>query len=520
MSATVFKRQGHYYTRLYHSGQEIWISLRTKDHHLAKLRRSILDGHLASATLETLERSGEARFMTREDMRKIVRRFVVETVEEGEKDRASRRRITESEREAIGLGLSDAFDTTSEQLRTNNLTPIAPTVDTLLTTHGLTLEKDSVEYRMFSRLVLQGRMEALKVEGARWDGKEEDVGGIENTSTRIEVTSSEPAARPDSQPLSDVITAYFKEHKREPRTDTQIKSGFERFLAVVGEGDKAAGGKKPIEDITKAHCRAYKEKLTGHGLSVGTVNKYLHNLSHLLAWAKGQGYVSDSWLNPADGLRIKKHRGDKRLKRSPFTDADLTTIFSSRQFLKQCSKRPERFWLPVCLLWTGARREEIAQLYLDDIRKQDGVWIFDIRANEERQQGLKNEASTRLVPVHSRLIKLGLLEYVEQTRATGALRVFPRLEHGDNGFGDVVGKYFGRLLRQLGIIDPGKVLHSLRHTVITRLHSRGVPQNIAEALVGHAANTVHGSVYVHRDGLPLSLLQKGIEALDFKAMTG
>jgi integrase len=225
-------------------------------------------------------------------------------------------------------------------------------------------------------------------------------------------------------------------------------------------------------------------------------------------------------LNPADGLRIKKHRGDKRLKRSPFTDADLTTIFSSRQFLKQCSKRPERFWLPVCLLWTGARREEIAQLYLDDIRKQDGVWIFDIRANEERQQGLKNEASTRLVPVHSRLIKLGLLEYVEQTRATGALRVFPRLEHGDNGFGDVVGKYFGRLLRQLGIIDPGKVLHSLRHTVITRLHSRGVPQNIAEALVGHAANTVHGSVYVHRDGLPLSLLQKGIEALDFKAMTG
>jgi hypothetical protein len=43
-----------------------------------------------------------------------------------------------------------------------------------------------------------------------------------------------------------------------------------------------------------------------------------------------------------------------------------------------------------------------------------------------------------------------------------------------------------------------------------------VPQNIAEALVGHAANTVHGSVYLHRDALPLKLLQKGIEALDFQ----
>jgi hypothetical protein len=49
--------------------------------------------------------------LTREDMRKIVRRFVQEELERGEEDRASRTRITENEREAIGLGLSDAFDT-------------------------------------------------------------------------------------------------------------------------------------------------------------------------------------------------------------------------------------------------------------------------------------------------------------------------------------------------------------------------------------------------------------------------
>jgi hypothetical protein len=28
---------------------------------------------------------------------------------------------------------------------------------------------------------------------------------------------------------------------------------------------------------------------------------------------------------------------------------------------------------------------------------------------------------------------------------------------------------------------------------------RGVPQSIAEELVGHAANTVHGSVYLHKE---------------------
>ena len=98
-------------------------------------------------------------------------------------------------------------------------------------------------------------------------------------------------------------------------------------------------------------------------------------------------------MNPVDGLRIKKHRGDKRLKRSPFTDDELLAIFDSPHFTKEKAKQPARYWLPLCLLWTGARREEIAQLYLDDIRQEESVWVFDIKEDEERGQGLKNEAS-------------------------------------------------------------------------------------------------------------------------------
>jgi integrase len=308
--------------------------------------------------------------------------------------------------------------------------------------------------------------------------------------------------------LSTVIAAYFKEDKREPRTDSQIKAGFDKFM-------KAVGGDCSIGEVTKEKCRTYKEGMAGQGLSVSSINKYLHGLSHLLAWGKGQGFVPDVWMNPVDGLPLKKHRGDKRLKRSPFSDEELTRIFDSPHFTKERAKQPARYWLPLCLLWTGARREEIAQLYLDDIRQEDGVWVLDIKTDEDRGQGLKNEASQRKVPVHSRLIELGLLEYVNQTRATGALRLFPQLTHGGNGYGDAVGKVFARHLKQVGIVDPGKVLHSLRHTAITRLHSRGVSQNIAEALVGHAANTVHGSVYLHRNALPMSLLKEGIEALDF-----
>ena len=438
---------------------------------------------------------------------------VRETIEQVEDEIADSARIKDSEREGAYLGLSNAFDNASDQLLTNDLKPIEPTVDTLLTTHGLTLAKDSTDYRVFSRLVLKGRMRALQEEAKRWDGDEDDesvetVYRAPDSTTTAKDQQEQASSKETSTALSEVIEAYFKEHKREPRTDSQIRRGYERFTEVIG-------GDCPIAYITKAQCRTYKERMAAEGLSPSSMNKYLHGLSHLLAWAKGQGYVPDAWMNPVEGLRIKKQRGDKRQKRSPFTDEELALIFNSPDFLKERTVNPARFWLPLCLLWTGGRREEIAQLYLDDVRKQDGVWVFDIKADEARGQGLKNEASVRLVPVHSRLVTLGLLDYVNQTRVTGALRLFPGLKHGGNGYGDSVGKAFARHLKKVGIVDPSKVMHSLRHTGITRLHSRGVPQNIAEALVGHAANTVHGSVYLHRDVLPMKLLKDGIEKLDF-----
>jgi integrase len=94
--------------------------------------------------------------------------------------------------------------------------------------------------------------------------------------------------------------------------------------------------------------------------------------------------------------------------------------------------------------------------------------------------------------------------------------LFPQLDKGSNGYGDAVGKWFGRLLRHfLHITDPGLVLHSTRHTVITRLHAAGVPTNLVEILVGHASNTVHGTVYVHRENIPLKLLAEALERLRY-----
>jgi integrase len=143
------------------------------------------------------------------------------------------------------------------------------------------------------------------------------------------------------------------------------------------------------------------------------------------------------------------------------------------------------------LLFECCRREAAAQLYLKDLGVIDGVPYIQI-TDEEPDQSLKNEGSKRRVPIHSSLLQLGFMEYVESIKRAGHTRLFPQLRRkGNNGYGDPVGKWFGRLVSSLGLTNPRLVIHFLRHGGITKLHSAGVPVNIAETLTGHSAGNVH-----------------------------
>lgn len=68
----------------------------------------------------------------------------------------------------------------------------------------------------------------------------------------------------------------------------------------------------------------------------------------------------------------------KKKSYESFSDQDLKALFQSDKFQEQkTGKYPERYWLPLILLHTGARREEVAQLGVADVKEQDGVIYFD-----------------------------------------------------------------------------------------------------------------------------------------------
>lgn len=88
---------------------------------------------------------------------------------------------------------------------------------------------------------------------------------------------------------------------------------------------------------------------------------------------------------------------------------------------------------------------------------------------EDKQ--LKTGASKRLVPIHSRLIELGLLDHVEAMRKKGAKKLFPDFSYcPKNGWGRSLGRWFNdTFLDKIGLTEKGLVFHSLRHTVVTFL---------------------------------------------------
>jgi hypothetical protein len=131
------------------------------------------------------------------------------------------------------------------------------------------------------------------------------------------------------------------------------------------------------------------------------------------------------------------------------------------------------------------RLNEICQLYISDVIKLDDIWCFSI--NNEKDKRTKNEASERVIPIHPILIKLGLLEYVEQLQEQKVPRLWMNLTWMDiHGYSNGFGKWYQRFNRDYVSKDPLKVFHSMRHLMTDTLKQAGELETVIAELIGHS----------------------------------
>ncbi len=331
--------------------------------------------------------------------------------------------------------------------------------------------------------------------------------------------------------LKAVIEEYCEERVKggnwTEKTTQEYKAQYELLIEVINERpiesvgpDDARYFKKTIQRLPANRKKKplYRDKSVNELLhmklpdedllSVTKINQCLGRVSSLFTWAQKNAYVVS---NPFHGLKIKKKVADAE-SRLPFENGDLDKLFTTPVFQAGDFKHPYYYWLPLIALYTGARIEEICQVYLSDIYEEQGLWVIRISTFEEGQK-VKTSAGKRVIPIHGRLIELGLIEHVESLRKKKRERLFPELKKGRDGYSQNASKWFGRYKKKCGVTDKRKVFHSFRHTVIDYLKQRHVEEALIKALVGHKDDSITTGLYGNKY-TPKSL-QPIVEKLEF-----
>jgi integrase len=258
------------------------------------------------------------------------------------------------------------------------------------------------------------------------------------------------------------------------------------------------------------------QKADRKAISATTQGQYLDELKGLLNLAVRRKLISS---NPA--LHVKPLKKDTRpphLKRLPFTPAQLTGFFTS-SFYRSCAPsakepytrqdRDWRFWLPLIMLFSGARPNELAQLRAQDVKQTTGkAWYLDLATVSEDGSSVqvKNESSRRHIPLHDELIKCGLLEFVARIRHKGGegADLFPTLK--PNKYGNRAWYALKRLnevfLPSAIKVSQDQSLYSLRHNVRDALRRVSAPPDALRAITGWSEGSKQASDHYGDPGNP------------------
>lgn len=196
-----------------------------------------------------------------------------------------------------------------------------------------------------------------------------------------------------------------------------------------------------------------------------------------------------------DGIEYVGDRESDEKKQREFYPEELKRLFEGKEMRGFAAdvRKAHYYWLPLLGLFTGARVNEICQINpVTDIAEADGILFFWLTIETEGDprvsKSLKNKGSRRKLPIHSKLIELGFLNYVDSIRASGSKLIFPGWNPSKGRAAAEAEKWFRALLVTTGLRDltPKRCLlgmHAFRSTLMNTALNVGVR---IESITGHS----------------------------------
>lgn len=196
-------------------------------------------------------------------------------------------------------------------------------------------------------------------------------------------------------------------------------------------------------------------------------------------------------VSPTEGLRYDYQ--DNRY--ASLNDAQVRTLLVKSQ------NKPDWFrWFIFLSIYSGARRSELLGL-----KKSDFQYCVDSNRHYFHIQQGKTKAAIRTVPLHKKLTDSGLLAWIESSQCQQLFSV------NANRVTDLFNSLFDDRVNHLG---ERIVLHSVRHTFITKARAAGITTVLIQQVVGHEKSGAgQTDRYTHtfhlKDVLPV------IDAIDY-----
>lgn len=309
--------------------------------------------------------------------------------------------------------------------------------------------------------------------------------------------------------LRDVFDRWVEAKPRSADTVAACK----RALALFEEqtGDPALAG------LTRAAGIAFRTWLQhpDRGTTSKTARDRLTWVKSLLKHAQIELELIPR--SPWEGLDIETATTHRR---RPWTEDELTTFFSAAlhaEYLLPTDTKAgadAAYWVPLLGLYSGARISELVQLRRRDIELVGDIHVMSV-TDEGTDQKVKTAASVRKVPLHSELVRLGFMEYIECIAPNSDDPLWPTVPLREGKSGGYFSQWFGDYRRGLGF---GRYpdFHCFRHTVRSALANAEVAEPMIDTLLGHEVKGSTGArVYTHRT---LAQMRAAIEKITYPTL--
>jgi integrase len=452
--------------------------------------------------------------LSKTQLKAMIKKYVQDFIHDFEIEQATGKCLNpysyDDELKGYDWVLDEDHETLAERRHVKFMTPEA---DRAIESMGLALDKSSEDYHLLCYLLLKARIRGLEACKSRLEHKLQghtindilkdlDIEPTQMPAIESALQQDHPTSA--SIKLSEVVEAFWDDRSPtwKPRSLMDYETCKKNLLDYFKDIQ--------VHELNYNKMKEYRDQLAGvkgKPLSVARINFYIGFAKAVCNFEmKTTGYLR---VNPLEGLHLRDNRRKDEL-RDVFSLDDLSKLFiESKEYGQNKHRVPENFWIPLLALYTGCRMEELCQLYKDQVMNLDGIWCLNIEEKYPEQSVKTSEK--RIIPLHPFLIDDLKFHHYAQSLPEG--RLWLNLIRVRNRYGHGFGQWFSKFKKRSGIDSEKKVFHSFRHTIITHLKYKDVPDQFISELVGHSTRGEKGRYGKRFE--PERLLLEALMKLDF-----